>query len=187
MEFLKLQVAKTTKKYDPEKLLTSFEKMKLEISPHRLDDAWFGWALKSMDGSIESGLWGYHVTEEMKEIYKTTGYHPDKNFAKPTSAYKYFDWILDEFPDSCRARIINTSKHCMEQLHHKDGKVYRLAIPIIPSNLPFLEVSGGDVITAYDVGALYIINGDEMHKPIISPKIDRYHLMFSSFDIGVEL
>lgn len=189
MESLELAVTKTTKLYDKERLLNSFNELVNSIEPHRLDAAWSGWALKSLDGSIESGLWGYHVTPVMRSVYKETGYHPDKNFKQETEAYKYFAWILDEFPGACRARIINTSKDCEEQNAHKDGKVYRFTVPIVPSNKPFLEATGTDLMTAYEVGALYILNGAVSHRPLINPDADRYHLMFSVFkeDFDIQL
>ena len=181
MESLEFAVAKTTKKYDPDRLIESFNQMRNDIEPHHLDDSWLGWALKSADGSIESGLWGYHVTQEMRDIYKSEGLHPDKNFSVPTEAYKYFDWILDDYPNACRARIINTGKTSGEQIPHRDGRVYRFTVPIMPSDEPFLECTGSDVMTAYEVGALYILNGFVSHRPLVNENMDRYHLMFSVF------
>ena len=178
MRSIELQVAKTNIKYDVDRLIQSFDSMRNAIEPHRLNDGWEGWALTSRDGSIESGLWGYHITDEMRANHST--YHPDLYFDQITPAYKYFDWILSEW-DCYRARIINTGKLAEKQTPHRDGKVLRYTIPIIPSDKPFIKM-GEDYITAHEAGTLYILNGDYPHEPLINDDMDRYHLMFSIFD-----
>ena len=62
-----------------------------------------------------------------------------------------------------------------------------MTVPIIPSTGPFLEGEGSDVFTAYDVGALYILNGNEWHRPLVDETTDRYHLMFSLFGEDMEI
>jgi len=161
---------KTDITFPEELLVESYNLLQLDLEPacpyDNIPGSWKKvWSLTSNTGDY---------LENTKSI---RGIYIDQECDLKTQAYKYFNYVLDNYPDACRVRITVLDGYNFLS-EHRDEELWRFHVPIIPNPDLIIKV-GGVEYSMPEAGRLYYFDANELHSVENPANIERAHLIWT--------